>query len=65
MSWMPEHYRGIRLNVIYDMREPFLLNVSMGKPPMHFDTSLTPPPLATFFKPNLRPYLITFDDPIP
>lgn len=28
MSWMPEHYKGNKLNVVHDMRAPFTLNVS-------------------------------------
>lgn len=65
MSWMPEHYKGNKLNVVHDMRAPFTLNVSMGAAPMHFDIELTPPPLATLRNTNLRPYLITCDDIAP
>jgi hypothetical protein len=28
MSWMPERYKGNKLNIVHDMRAPFSLNVS-------------------------------------
>ena len=65
MSWMPERYKGNKINIVQDLRAPFSLNVSMGAAPMHFDTGLTPPPLATLRKTNLRPYLIIYDDIAP
>lgn len=69
MSWMPERYKGNKINIVHDLRTPFHLKVSPATTTYSGDLSVSFDLGASFQHlgkaTGYRPPLIIIDDLIP